>query len=225
LETFTIEKRRTRKIGYCRVSTEDQTVDNQVLEMLKQGIAPADIYKDEGVSGTTAPKNRKGFRKVFDLILKGEVSELLIYEISRLGRNIHESLLLFLEIEQTGTRIISLSPNEEWTRTQKDSERVMLASMFAWFADMERKQLSERTKAGIARARAQGKQIGRAPNEKLNKESTRKDYERLKSQGFKPAQIARLLQIPTSTMYLYIDKWEDEERIKQNEAIGAGVAQ
>jgi DNA invertase Pin-like site-specific DNA recombinase len=107
-----------RKIGYCRVSTDKQSINNQIIELKKHGIASKDIYRDDDVSGTVAPTSRKGFKKVYDLIMKGEVSELYIFEISRLGRNIAESLTVFIEIEKKGTKILSMSPNEDWTHTQ-----------------------------------------------------------------------------------------------------------
>jgi hypothetical protein len=53
----------------------------------------------------------------------------------------------------------------------------------------------------------------------LIKESGKKDYEKWKAKGMKPAQIARQMQIPQSTMYRYVALWEDEERIKQNEMV------
>jgi DNA invertase Pin-like site-specific DNA recombinase len=206
-----------RKFGYCRVSTDEQTVENQIVELKKNGIAPAEIYPDEGVSGTVSPLKRKGFKQVYDAIMRGEVSELYVFEISRLGRNMNESLQIFLEIEQHGTKIISLSPNESWTKTQSNSERILLASMFAWFADMERKAISERSKLAIRRARDAGKHIGRPFNETLMKDSGKREYSKLKGKGLKTAQIARIMQIPQATLYRYVEKWDDEERIRRNE--------
>jgi DNA invertase Pin-like site-specific DNA recombinase len=149
--------------------------------------------------------------------MRGEVSELYVFEISRLGRNMNESLQIFLEIEQHGTKIISLSPNESWTKTQSNSERILLASMFAWFADMERKAISERSKLAIRRARDAGKHIGRPFNETLMKDSGKREYSKLKGKGLKTAQIARIMQIPQATLYRYVEKWDDEERIRRNE--------
>ena len=63
-----------RKIGYCRVSTEEQTVEHQIGELKKNGVAPTDIYSDEGVSGTVSPLKREGFKKVYDFIMAGEAS-------------------------------------------------------------------------------------------------------------------------------------------------------
>lgn len=206
-----------RKLGYCRVSTEEQTVEHQVVEMKKNGIAPVDIYRDEGVSGTVAPLKRDGFKKAYDLIMTGEVCELYIFEISRLGRNINESLRMFMDIEDAGCKVISMSPNEAWTHTQTDAMRTLMASMFAWFADIERHQTSERSKAAIRKARGEGKHIGRPFSKVLVKDEVRREYNKWKSQGMKTAQIARAMRLPQSTVYKYVKLWDEEDRIRHNE--------
>jgi len=85
--------------------------------------------------------------------------------------------------------------------------------MFAWFADLERRSISERTKLGLQRARNEGKHLGRP-----FKELSRKQYEKLKAENpkLKTAQLARLMQVPQTTLYRYVEKWEEEDRIKEN---------
>jgi putative DNA-invertase from lambdoid prophage Rac len=204
-----------KRLGYARVSTAEQNTANQILEFKKLGITPKDIYEDTGISGTIPAKKRKGFRQVYEQILKGEVEELYIFELSRLGRTSSESIMLFIEIEQIGTMIKSLSPNEAWTKSSDDQAiRNVYTAMFSWFADIERRNISERTKVGISRAREEGKHIGRP-----YKEPDRKAYEKHKAAGLKIAQIARVMQVPATTLYRYAKQWENEERIKRNEGI------
>jgi DNA invertase Pin-like site-specific DNA recombinase len=149
------------------------------------------------------------------MIEAGGVDKLYVYELSRLGRTSADTLKLFIEIEQKGTNVISLSPNEFWTQiTDVTGIRNIFTAMFAWFYDIERKCLSERTKLGQDRARRQGKIIGRP-----EKEPDRKEYNKFKSQCLKPAQIARVMQVPTSTLYRWIERWEDEERILKNKKL------
>ena len=103
---------------------------------------------DSGISGTVSAKKRKEFKKVFDRIQKREVEELYVFELSRLGRTSTETIQLILEIEQLGCHIISLSPNEAWTKlVDSPGIRNYFISMFAWFADLERASISERTKS------------------------------------------------------------------------------
>lgn len=203
------------KLGYVRVSTDKQDIKSQKLEISKY-VLPENIY-DDVISGKTNAKNRSGFSQVYSRIKRGEVSELYIFEMSRLGRDARESLQLFIEIEQLGVKIISLSPNEAWTRvTEIPGIRNIFVAMFAWFGDIERKSISERTKLGLQRAREQNKHLGRP-----FKNPDRTKYEKIKRENpkLKPAQIAMVMQIPTATFYRYLKKWKDEDRIKENKQL------
>ena len=124
---------------------------------------------------------------------------------------------MFIDIEDAGCKVISVSPNEEWTRTLTDEMRTVMATMFSWFASIERKSISERSKIAIKTAREAGKHIGRPYSKVLNKDDVRREYEKWKSQGMKTAQIARAMRLPQSTVYKYAEKWEEEDRIRQNE--------
>ena len=204
-------------VGYARVSTNKQDITNQIIALKEVGVLAENIYCDEGVSGLTLAKNRKAFKKVYEMIEAGEVDKLYVFELSRLGRSSAETLQLFIEIEQKGTQIISLSPNEAWTRLVDENMkgiRNIFVSMFAWFADIEKKSLSERTKQGQERARKEGKIIGRPP-----REPDRREFNKFLKKGLKPAQIARVMQIPPTTLYGWIRRWEEEERIAKNTEI------
>jgi len=204
------------KLGYVRVSTDKQDIKNQKLELLKF-VLPENLYEDSGVSGTVPAKKRKNFHKVYDKIQTGDVEALYVFELSRLGRTSTETIQLILEIEQMGCHIISLSPNESWTKMiDSPGIRNIFISMFAWFADLERASISERTKLGLQRARNEGKHLGRP-----FKELSRKQYEKLKAENpkLKTAQLARLMQVPQTTLYRYVEKWEEEDRIKENKQL------
>jgi len=204
-------------IGYARTSTSKQEIDNQTKALKDAGILSENIFCDVGISGTTLAKHRKSFKKVFEMIEAGEVDKLYVYELSRIGRSSSETLKLFIDIELKGTQIISLSPNESWTQLVDEHMkgiRNVFVSMFTWFAEIERNSLSERTKAGQDRARREGKIIGRP-----EKEPDKKEYIKYKGQGLKPAQIARVMQVPTSTLYRWVERWDDEERVKMNREV------
>lgn len=202
----------TAKLGYVRISTDKQDINAQKLELLKY-VTPDNLY-DDIISGKTNAKSRSGFSQVYSRIKRGEVSELYIFEMSRLGRNARESIQLFIEIEQLGCKIISLSPNETWTKvTEIEGIRNIFVSMFAWFGDIERHSISERTKLGLQNAKAKGKHLGRP-----FRNPDRAKYEKIKTENpkLKPAQIAMIMQIPTATFYRYLKKWQEEDRIKRN---------
>lgn len=207
-----------RKIlGYARTSTLKQEIDNQIIALKKAGVQSENIFYDEGVSGITPAKKRKSFKKIYSLIMEGDISRLYVFELSRIGRTPAETLQLFIDIESQGVQVISLSPNESWTQLVDENMkgiRNIFVSMFVWFAEIEKNSLSERTKLGQERARSEGKTIGRPscePNKRV--------YAQYKSQGLKNAQIARMMQVPTSTMYKWVQIWEYEDRRKRVEEL------
>jgi DNA invertase Pin-like site-specific DNA recombinase len=204
-------------LGYARTSTSKQEIDNQISALKEAGVLPENIYSDDGISGSTNAKNRKQFKKVFEMIQNKEVDILYVFELSRIGRSSGDTIRLFIEIEQFGTQIISLNPQEAWTNYSNDvmnGIRNIFIAMFSWFAEIEKKCLSERTKLGQDRARREGKIIGRP-----EKEPDKKEYVKYKNRGLKPAQIARVMQVPTSTLYRWVERWEEEERVKRNEEV------
>jgi DNA invertase Pin-like site-specific DNA recombinase len=204
-----------RIFGYTRVSTTEQDVDSQVRELKKSGVKPENIYADDGVSGTVSAKKRKAFKKLYDIILEGKVDKLYVFELSRLGRDASETLILFAEIELMNCKVISLSESEKWTRiTDIPGIRNIFVAIFTWMADNERKQISERTKAAMKKAKEDGKQIGR-PRRKIDRDS----YNKYKKMGLKITEISRLMDVPIGTMHRYVDAWEEEERIEHNRMV------
>ena len=96
------------KVGYVRVSTQDQNADNQKNILLEAGI-PADcIFIDHGVSGTVPARKRTGFKKVLTHIKENEgVKYLFVYELSRLGRTTYETISIIQELEEAGITVWS----------------------------------------------------------------------------------------------------------------------
>lgn len=145
--------------GYVRVSKSDgsQTTDNQVpdLERLAsaRGWTINKIFKDE-MSGSRA--QRPGLEALKKTVRAGDV--VLIWRLDRLGRSMINTLTLVQEFDSRGIQLVSLS--EPWLDTTGPM-RSLLLSVFTWFAEYEKTTLIERTKAGLARARAEGVRIGR----------------------------------------------------------------
>lgn len=159
----------TDKIGYVRVSTFEQESDTQVKVLLDQGIPLDYIFVDKGISGTIPAENRPGFQKAMKFISdnKNSVKYLYVYEISRLGRTTLETLNLIDKFEKSGIMVWSLSPKEGFMRTEESSNRQLLIMIMSWVAQRERENLVNRTKAGLDRARAEGKMLGQ-PRAKID---------------------------------------------------------
>jgi putative DNA-invertase from lambdoid prophage Rac len=186
------------KIGYTRVSTRDQDPENQIRLLQAEGIAPDYIFVDKGISGTIPAENRPGFQRAMTYINShpGEVKYLYVFELSRLGRNFLETANLMERLEKSGIIVWSISPAEGFMRIPDKSIRELLTSIMLWVAQRERDNLIERTKAGMDRAEAEGKIIGR-PRVKIDFESV----QQMRVDGISWVNIANNLEIPNMTLY------------------------
>lgn len=144
--------------GYIRVSTDKQTVENQKLvikQYCKQHRVTKIQWVAETISGTKAPEKRK-LGTLLNLVAEGDT--VVITELLRLGRSlimIFNVLQFFLEKK---VKVIAIKENYE---LGDNVQSKVLAFAFGLSAEIERQLISERTKAGLERARKAGKQIGR----------------------------------------------------------------
>jgi len=194
------------KIGYVRVSRDDQNVENQIHLLLDEGLRRESIYVDH-ISGMSNVEEREGYTKMMDFIQKNtdELITLYVFEISRLGRSFLETLNTVRSLEKSGIRVWSLSPAESWSRIDDKKLRDLMLSIFSWVADRERENLIERTKLGLARARAEGKHLGR-PHRII----PWKRVKELQDKKISLAAISRILDIPYTTLYRHNSELEDK---------------
>lgn len=188
----------TDKIGYTRVSTIDQDPENQIRIIAQAGIPQDFIFVDKGISGTIPAESRPGFQRAMAYVKEhpDDVKYLYVYEISRLGRTTIETINLIAKLEKMGIMVWSLSPNEAFTRSSEASIRQLLIMILSWVAERERSNLIDRTKAGLDRARAEGKILGR--------ERCAIDFERVKQyreNGLTWEQIASELGVTNMTLF------------------------
>jgi putative DNA-invertase from lambdoid prophage Rac len=186
------------KIGYVRVSRDDQNAENQVILLMEEGLPRDSIYIDH-ISGMSNVEDRDGYTKMMQFIQnnrEGQIITLYVFEISRLGRSFLETLNTVRNLEKSDVRVWSLSPTESWSRIDDKKLRDLMLSIFSWVADRERENLIERTKLGLARAKAEGKQLGR-PKRVI----PWKRVKELQDKHISLAAISRILDIPYTTLY------------------------
>ncbi len=147
----------TRVFGYCRVSTEAQTTDNQVQEIAAAGfdVKPNRIVT-ETISGSVATSERKGFKKLLDKLESGDV--LVVTKLDRLGRNAMDVRATVETLTGLGVRVHCLALGGV---DLASSGGKMTMAVIAAVAEFERDLLIERTQAGLARAKSEGKTLGR----------------------------------------------------------------
>ncbi len=147
----------SRVFAYCRVSTADQTTDNQAREVAAAGfdLKPQRIV-EECISGSVEAARRPGFSKLVDRMEAGDV--LVVTKLDRLGRNAMDVRSTVETLAASGIRVHCLAlGGVDLTSAPGRMTMQVLAAV----AEFERDLLIERTQAGQARARAEGKHMGR----------------------------------------------------------------
>lgn len=142
-----------QRIGYARVSTDDQHLDLQ-RDALKQ--AGCGVIYEEAASGKTA--DRQELEQCRKALRTGDT--LVVWRLDRLGRSLHDLVQIVTELERDGIGFESLTEKiETGNATGK-----LVFHMFAALAEFERNLIRERTHAGLAAARARGRKGGRKPS-------------------------------------------------------------
>src|SRR5919112_675933 len=149
-----------RTFAYLRVSTAGQTIDNQLQEIKAAGlkVEPRRVVT-ETVSGNLATSQRRGFTRLLDRLEPGDV--LVVTKLDRLGRNVMDVGSTVTRLAELGVRVhcLALGGVDLTSSTGKLTMNVINA-----VAEFERDLLIERTQAGLSRATAEGKTLGRPPS-------------------------------------------------------------
>lgn len=148
---------------YARVSTHDQTTENQLQEL--QHVAKSrewevvDVFRDEGISGAKGRDKRPELNRLMTDATRRQFEMILVWSVDRLGRSLKHLVELMSEIEALG---VGLYLHQQALDTTTPSGRALF-QMCGVFAEFERSMISERVKAGLLRARGEGKRLGRKP--------------------------------------------------------------
>ena len=147
----------TRVFAYCRVSTTDQTTDNQVQEIAASGfVVNGPRIVAETVSGSVAAMERKGFLALLNKLETGDV--LVVTKLDRLGRNAMDVRSTVDQLAALGVRVHCLALGGADLTSPAGK---MTMGVIAAVAEFERDLLIERTQAGLRRAKSEGKTLGR----------------------------------------------------------------
>jgi len=147
-------------IGYIRVSTEQQNVKNQKHKILEYAQANK-IIIDDFIELEISSKKSQKLRLLDEIFFKLKKGDIFICtELSRLGRNMLEILNLIEKFNQQGIKLIFVN-QPELSTNQNEALSSLLLAIYGYFAQTEKEIISERTKQGLAAARASGKILGR----------------------------------------------------------------
>jgi len=161
-------------VGYARVSLETEDVENQVKAIedfaKANGIELIGIFKDVGVSGAKPAIEREGFRQMLNALANmPAVKTVIIYDISRLGRDMLDVVETYrILTEKHGLNVLFVQhPELNVIQGSPLGEAIRKATLalLSIAVEIERALIIERTKAGLARAKAQGVHLGRRPTQ------------------------------------------------------------
>jgi DNA invertase Pin-like site-specific DNA recombinase len=150
-----------RAAVYLRVSTDDQTTYNQYQALwaaaARAGWTIVATFEDQGISGTKGRDQRPGFDQLHRAITRREIDVVMAWSVDRLGRSLQDLVAFLGELRAVGC---DLYLHQQGVDTTTPAGRALF-QMLAVFAEFERAIIVERVRAGIARARAEGKHLGR----------------------------------------------------------------
>jgi putative DNA-invertase from lambdoid prophage Rac len=189
----------SRVFVYARVSTVDQTTDNQLREIEGAGfkVEPRRTVA-ESISGSVAANERPGFSKLMDKLESGDV--LVVTKLDRLGRNAMDVRATVTALATMGVRVHCLALGGVDLTSPAGK---MTMGVIASVAEFERDLLIERTNAGLDRARAQGAKFGRPSA--LSATQQAEALKRL-SAGENVSQLAREYKTSRTTIQRLRDK-------------------
>jgi DNA invertase Pin-like site-specific DNA recombinase len=192
-----------KAVIYSRVSTNEQTVENQLKVLRevaeKKGLEVIREISDEGISGAKGRDDRKGFDELIKGSIKNEWDIILVWDVSRLGRSLTH-LVSFLEDIQSAKCDMYIHQSGIDTSTASGK---MMFGMLSVFSEFERSLIRERVIAGQQRAVANGVKLGRKTN--VNDGIITAVYQ-LRKNNVPIKRIAKDLQIGVGTVYKILDK-------------------
>ncbi|PSW60724.1 resolvase [Photobacterium leiognathi subsp. mandapamensis] len=187
-----------RTFAYCRVSTTEQTTQNQIIAIRQKGYDVSDSrVVSETVSGSVEAMKREQFKMLINHQMEtGDM--LVVLKLDRLGRDNIDVQNTINLLTQKGVKVVCLDlPVADLS----SAEGKLMLQMFAAFAEFERNRIRERTKEGIERAKVQGKTLGRP-----EARNTTIAVQAKKAGGLSQSNVAKELGISIATVKRHWNK-------------------
>jgi DNA invertase Pin-like site-specific DNA recombinase len=187
---------------YLRVSTGEQTTENQRLELeavaARSGWEIVAVFEDAGISGAKGRDKRPGYDKLLKAATARKFDMIAAWSVDRLGRSLQDLIGFMNELRALG---VDLYLHKQALDTSTPSGRAMFG-MLSVFGEFEREMIRERVNAGLSRARSEGKTLGR-PKAAAKVEA--KILE-LHASGMGKVRIGRTLGVGTSVVQRVVAK-------------------
>jgi putative DNA-invertase from lambdoid prophage Rac len=194
-------------LAYIRVSDDKQDVKNQRHEIL-EAARLKDLKIDDFVSITMTSRKTAAQRRIDEVLARLQCGDtLIVTELSRLGRNTAEIILLVNALVQRGIRLIALKQHIDLT--DHDMSSKIIITVFSLLAELERDLISMRTREALAAKKSQGITLGKPKGtiQKSKFDADRERIEELLNIGLSVRKIAKILNYPNHhSLNTYINK-------------------
>ena len=193
-------------VAYLRISTGGQSLDSQRLAILdyahRHGLLVQTFV--EAHASARHPGAKQGVATLLEQLQPGDL--LLVSELSRLGRSVGQIIQLVDRLLKQQVRLVAIKEHIQLNGAQNLQTKVMI-TMFGLFAEIERDLIAERTKEGLAAARAKGRLPGRPKGVLGTSKLTGREAEiqRLLAKTVSKASIAKILDVSRSTLHHFIE--------------------
>ena len=192
------------KYGYARVSTDDQNADLQLQALKKAGCKT--VFTDDGISGATT--KRPALLRCLKILKAGDT--LIVWKLDRFARSLLHLITMLDDLRERGIKFQSLT---EHIDSETPTGRAMW-QMIGVMAELERGNITERTRAGVKAAQRRGVKFGRKP--KLTPQQVAHAIQ-LIEQGTDRHQVASLFKVGRKTLYRAITA-NSQEILKETAA-------
>lgn len=192
VDTKTKNEYLMRIFAYCRVSTTEQSTENQIIAIRQKGYEVSDSRAiSETVSGSVEAMKREKFQLLINHQI--EIGDMLVVlKLDRLGRDNIDVQNTINLLTEKGIKVVCLDlPVTDLS----SAEGKLMLQMFSAFAEFERNRIRERTREGLERAKVQGKKLGRP-----RATSTTRAVQAKKAEGLSQIQVAASLGVGIATV-------------------------
>jgi len=185
---------------YVRVSTDGQTVQNQLGELRqvaeRHGWEIAQTYADEGISGTKGREGRPEFDKLLKAIARREIDMVAAWSVDRLGRSLKDLVSFLSDLQAKG---VDLFLYQQGLDTSTPSGRAMF-QMLGVFSEFEAAMIRDRVRTGVARAKRDGTKSGKAIGRPRLSQDKEAEVRNLLRSGMGILKVAKKLKVGTGTV-------------------------
>lgn len=194
----------SKVVAYMRVSTNTQEVQTQEYELLRYA-QQHDMTIDEFFRLEISSRKSMADRKINDLLeMLTDGDTLIVAELSRLGRALSQIVFIVDTLLEKGVTFIAVKQGMHLNGAHDMTAKIQIA-MFGLMAEIERDLISERTKAGIARAKANGKNVGRPTNSRSSVLDARQDeISMMLEKGVSKSAIAKMLDVSGPALHYFL---------------------